>query len=53
MERSNPRSFDINTFFERCMADGSRDYGSRLVSVPMHPQVSGSAKSCCMYAALS
>lgn len=26
--------------FERCFADGSRDYGSRLVTVPVHPQVS-------------
>lgn len=26
--------------FERCFADGSRDYGSRLVTVPEHPQVS-------------
>lgn len=39
MERSNYDSFDLNTFFERCMADGSRDYGARLVSVPIHPQV--------------
>lgn len=26
--------------FERCFADGSRDYGSRLVTVPVHPQFS-------------
>ena len=26
--------------FERCMADGGRDYGGRLISVPIHPQVS-------------
>jgi len=26
--------------FERCMADGGRDYGGRLISVPIHPQFS-------------
>jgi hypothetical protein len=30
---------NVNDVFERCMADGSRDYGDRLVSVPVHPQV--------------
>jgi len=25
-------------FFERCMSDGGRDYGARLVSTPIHPQ---------------
>jgi hypothetical protein len=30
---------NVNDVFERCMADGSRDYGGRLVSVPVHPQV--------------
>jgi len=29
---------NFNDVFERCMADGSRDYGGRLVSVPVHPQ---------------
>ena len=31
---------NMEGFFERCFADGSRDYGSRLVTVPVHPQVS-------------
>ena len=26
-------------FFERCVGDGSRDYGGRIISNPIHPQV--------------
>ena len=26
--------------FERCVVDAGRDYGGRLLSVPIHPQVS-------------
>jgi hypothetical protein len=26
-------------FFERCVGDGSRDYGGRILSNPIHPQV--------------
>ena len=26
--------------FERCLADAGRDYGGRLLTVPIHPQVS-------------
>ena len=28
-----------NDFFERCVGDGSRDYGGRILSNPIHPQV--------------
>jgi len=37
--------FSCSQIFERCMADGGRDYGSRLVSVPIHPQVNGITSS--------
>jgi hypothetical protein len=33
-------SGELSTLFENCMADGGRDYGSRLVSVPISPQFS-------------
>ena len=33
---------ELSTLFENCMGDGGRDYGSRLVSVPMSPQFSRS-----------
>jgi hypothetical protein len=33
------RDLTSSPMFERCMADGGRDYGARLVSVPIHPQV--------------
>ncbi len=26
--------------FERCVADAGRDYGGRLLTIPIHPQVS-------------
>jgi len=31
---------ELTTLFESCMADGGRDYGSRLVTIPVSPQFS-------------
>ena len=31
---------DGKDYFERCMADAGRDYGGRLLTVPIHPQFS-------------